>query len=403
MLRQAQSLKAVQPDGLDANRMQFNCRNVTLTFGREADPDCPDPDVVRIKGTLAAKPHERDDMITKCAAVDYDPEATCPYFLEALERVQPDPRERLFLQVSHAYALLIGGNDEQVLIYHYGTGANGKSAVIEALGRLAASYRAVVAPETIAGEAQRDGSKANSDIARLFGARLVTIEELPRGVPLKENLIKALTGGTRMVARFLQKELFEFDPLFTAILSGNDMPEVTPDYGIFRRLLIMKWGVTLPPEERISPSELAARFDAERSGILNWLIEGLMLYLRDGLAPYIPDSVRQFTEEYREERDPIGTFAKIGFVAEPGTSVPAGEVYKTYVAWSELNGYRAQSMTAFGKRLTTLGYRKERGHNVMYIDVRLSEAVDRFDARPISARTTAPPPDPLDPGWVPPR
>ena len=122
------------------------------------------------------------------------------------------------------YALLLGGNDEQKLVFHYGTGANGKSAFLEALGRMAGSYRAVVSPDTLTGDSQRDGSKANSDIARLHSARLVTVEELPRGVQLKEGLIKSLTGGTRQVARFLQKEIFEFDPVFTAVMSGNDMP-----------------------------------------------------------------------------------------------------------------------------------------------------------------------------------
>jgi putative DNA primase/helicase len=149
---------------------------------------------------------------------------------------------RLFIQIFHAYALLIGGNDEQKLVFHYGTGANGKSAFMEAIGRMAGSYRAVVSPDTITGDGQRDGSKANSDIARLHSARFVTVEELQRGVPLKEGLIKSLTGGTRQVARFLQKENFEFDPIFTAVMSGNDMPTVSgTDYGIWRRLLIVKW------------------------------------------------------------------------------------------------------------------------------------------------------------------
>jgi len=398
MLRQAQSLRAVGPEQLDANRMQFNCRNVTLTFGRELDPDCPDPDAVRWRGTIAARPHERPDLITMVADVDYEPEATCPYFLAALEKVQPDATMRRFLQVVHAYALLLGGNDEQILVYHYGTGANGKSAFLEALGRMAGNYRAVVAPETIAGDGKTDGNKASGDIARLVGRRLLTIEELPRGTPLRENLIKALTGGTRMVARFNFKELFEFEPLFTPVLSGNDMPEVSPDYGIFRRLRIVKWGVTLAEADRIAPSELTARFDAERAGILNWLIEGLMLYLANGLAPYMPREVTEFTEEYREERDPVGTFAKIGFVPDPGNKTLAGEVYKTYSAWSDRNGYRPMSLSAFGRRLTALGYRKERGKNVYYLDVKLSEDVDRFDATGlVPPKGTA-----GDPGWSPP-
>lgn len=396
MLKQAASLKTVPPELLDANRMVFNCRNVTLRFSRLPDPeqDMDASDVEqRFVGDMEATPHDRADMITKCADVIYDPEATCPHFLEALELTQPDPKMRLFLQVFHAYALLVGGNDEQKLIFHYGTGANGKTAFIEAIGRMADAYRAVVSPDTITGDAQRDGSKANSDIARLVGARFVTIEELPRGVGLKENLIKALTGGTRMTARFLQKEIFEFDPDFTAVMSGNDMPTVSgTDYGIWRRLLIVKWGVTIPPEKRIAPGILTQRFNAERPGILNWLIEGLMLYLKHGLDPFIPRDVVDFTEEYREERDPIGSFASQCIVESVGSTVRARDMQNAYTTWCEANGLKPWNNTALGIRLNALGYKKFKSQVVYYSDIKLQNVPSKYDAPPRADG---------DPGWSP--
>jgi len=400
MLKQAASLKTVPPDRLDANRMVFNCRNATLRFDRLPDPeqDIDASDVEqRFVGHWEATPHERADMITKCADVVYDPEATCPHFLEALELTQPDAKMRLFLQVFHAYALLVGGNDEQKLIFHYGTGANGKTAFIEAIGRMADAYRAVVSPDTITGDAQRDGSKANSDIARLVGARFVTIEELPRGVGLKENLIKALTGGTRMTARFLQKEIFEFDPDFTAVMSGNDMPTVSgTDYGIWRRLLIVKWGVTIPPEKRIAPGILNQRFNAERPGILNWLIDGLMLYLKHGLDTFIPKEVVDFTEEYREERDPVGSFASQCIAPSEGTTVRARDMQNAYASWCEANGLKPWNTTALGNRLTALGYRKFKNQLVYYSDIKLVNVPSKFDPN------EGPPERPAaDPGWQP--
>lgn len=400
MLKQAASLKTVPPDRLDANRMVFNCRNVTLRFARLPDPeqDIDASDVEqRFVGHWESTPHARGDMITKCADVAYDPDASCPHFLEALELTQPDAKMRLFLQVFHAYALLVGGNDEQKLIFHYGTGANGKTAFIEAIGRMADAYRAVVSPDTITGDAQRDGSKANSDIARLVGARFVTIEELPRGVGLKENLIKALTGGTRMTARFLQKEIFEFDPDFTAVMSGNDMPTVSgTDYGIWRRLLIVKWGVTIPPEKRIAPGILNQRFNAERPGILNWLIDGLMLYLKHGLDTFIPKEVVDFTEEYREERDPVGSFASQCIAPSEGTTVRARDMQNAYASWCEANGLKPWNTTALGNRLTALGYRKFKNQLVYYSDIKLVNVPSKFDPN------EGPPDRPAgDPGWRP--
>jgi putative DNA primase/helicase len=370
MLRQAASLKAIDATGLDKDLHQFNVRNGTLRFVRSENPES-DPDSPTYAWALEFDAeHRREDMNTKLAEVDYDPAAECPQFIKFVTETQPEMAMRLFIQIFHAYALLIGGNDEQKLVFHYGTGANGKSAFMEAIGRMAGTYRAVVSPDTITGDGQRDGSKANSDIARLHSARFVTVEELQRGVPLKEGLIKSLTGGTRQVARFLQKENFEFDPIFTAVMSGNDMPTVSgTDYGIWRRLLIVKWAVTIAEADRIPFGELMKTFDAERSGILNWLIEGALRYLNEGLAPFIPKAVTEFTEEYREERDNVGVFAESHFQPSLGASVKAGEAYKAYTEWCEANGLRSASQRAFGDRLNALGFRKKRGGYYVYLDV----------------------------------
>jgi putative DNA primase/helicase len=369
MLQQAASHRSLASDQLDRDRMRFNVRNGTLIFWREPDPDGPAHSDQMI-GRFNFVPHDRTDMITKMADVDYDPDATCPFFEEFLGKLQPDRRMQVFLQVFHAYALLIGGNDEQKVLYHYGTGANGKSAFIDVLGRLAGTYRTVVAPETITGDGQRAGQQASPDIARLHNARLATIEELPRNAPLKEELIKALSGGTKMTARFLQKEIFEFEPIFTPVLSGNFKPSISgSDYGIWRRVLIVLWGITIPEGERMIPSRLAEKLDAERSGILNWLLDGVIAYLGSGLTGFIPSEVTEFTREYRNERDNVGVFADQCIRREPGKTMQAGPLYKAYEEWCALNGVTAAKQRSFGDRLGELGYMKITGRVYIYQDI----------------------------------
>jgi len=390
MLKQAASHQAMAAEDLDKDLHRFNLRSGTLRFWRYENPDS-DPDSPTYGWRVEHRPHDRADRITKCAEVDYDPEATCPLFLAFLERVQPDVAMRVFTQIVHGYALLLGGNDEQILVYHYGTGANGKSAFLETVGRMAGSYRAVVSPDTLVGDGARDGSKANSDIARLHSARFVTVEELPRNTPLRDNLIKSLTGGTRQVARFLQKENFEFDPVFTAVMTGNDMPNLSAvDYGIKRRVRIVPWEVTIPPEDRMPFGELMKRFDAERAGILNWLIAGALRYLNEGLA--VPEKVTALTDEYWEERDNVSVFAKSCLVPQPGMKLRAGDAYKGYQTWCEKNGLRPASQRSFGDRLNTLGFKKERGNYYYYLDVTLEIGTAASVATP-------PPDDPDDPGW----
>ncbi|KFL27043.1 hypothetical protein JP74_08990 [Devosia sp. 17-2-E-8] len=406
MILQAASLKAVDQALLDRDRHQFNCLNGTLHFSMIDDPDQDhleeDVDGIPARprriGNFEFKPHRREDMNTKLAEVSYDPEARCPKFLKFLEEVQPDPVMRRFLQVFHAYAMLIGGNPAQRLVFHFGFGANGKSIFIETLGNLAGSFRTTVSPDTITGDSQRAGQQASPDIARLHNTRFVVVEELPRGTPLRENLVKAVSGGGTMTARFLQKEIFEFKPIFVAILSGNDMPEISgTDNGIWRRVLIVPWEVTIPDDRQMGFDDMLETFVPERAGILNWLIEGLMLFMRDGLAPYIPDRVREFTQDYRAERDPVGRFVEACVIrADDAYKVQAKDMFDAYVTWCEANGIAPWKQTAFGRRMTALRFKKEEGRLIHYIGVRLGDIPSRFDPK-----SSPHPSDPSDPGWKP--
>lgn len=396
MLQQAASIKQVDQDVLDVDRWAFNLKSGTLRFRRVPDPECPDPEEIRLIGEVVHDAHDRADRITKCASVAYDPDATCPQWLAFLAKVQPDPGMRTFLQVFHAYAMLLGGNDEQKLGYHYGQGANGKSLFLETLGRLGGDYRAVVSPDTITGDTNRQGQQASPDIARLFNTRLVTVEELPRGTPLRENLIKAVSGGTKMTARFLQKEIFEFEPMFTAVMTGNDMPVISgTDHGIWRRVLLVKWGVTIPREEQRPFGVMLEVFDAERPGILNWLLDGLKLYLEQGLEPFVPAEVTAFTQSYREDRDPVGMFIEVCTERAEGEKVQARMMFKAYEDWCHNNGMKPWSETAFGNQLRDRGIEKEKGRVRYYLDVRLTYLP--------SADMADPPADqPGDPGADPP-
>src|SRR5690606_28494486 len=160
---------------------------------------------------------------------------------------------------------------EQVFVYNYGLGANGKSTFMEALARLMGPYAQVLPPEAITGDLQRRGDQATPEFARLPGARMVRCAELPRGQGIKESVLKMLTGGEPILVRHLHARFFEFTPTFKAIGSGNDRPPIAGvDEGIWRRMKLVPWEVTIPPKERRPMAKVLAEFEAERPGILNW-------------------------------------------------------------------------------------------------------------------------------------
>src|SRR5690606_21981812 len=119
------------------------------------------------------------------------PEA--PKWREFLDLFQPNERVRTFLRDFHGYALTAETAD-QVFVYHWGTGANGKSTFLEALAGVMGPYAHAMNAESFIGQTQ-SGDKATPDFAQLHGVRWLRVSELPAGEPLKESLIKGLTGG----------------------------------------------------------------------------------------------------------------------------------------------------------------------------------------------------------------
>ncbi|WP_205014814.1 hypothetical protein [Rhodoligotrophos appendicifer] len=172
MISQALPHKTVAPEDLDPDSIKFNVMNGTLRFRKVEDLENPDCDEPRWDMAVDHLEPDREDLITKVAPVRYDPEARCPKWLEFLDRFQPNLEVRSFLQVYSGYALT-GLTGEQVLVFNYGTGANGKSTYIEALSRLMGAYAQSLNPEAVTGVGQRRGDQATPELARLTGARMV--------------------------------------------------------------------------------------------------------------------------------------------------------------------------------------------------------------------------------------
>ncbi len=381
MVDQAVPHKSVAVEETDCDPLTFNVQNGTLRFEKVEDPENPDPDGKRYKLKVTLDEHSRDDRLTKCAPVKYDPEAKCPKWMEFLDLFQPELQQREFLQVYHGLGLT-GLTDEQVLVFNYGDGANGKSTFIEFICWLMGEYAATLNPESVTGQGQRRGDQATPDLADLPGKRLVRISELPRGEDLKEDLIKQLTGGEPMKVRALHKDFYEFRPIFKATMSGNDKPVIKGgDHGIWRRIRLVLWAVRISDEMKRPMQEVLAEFRAEASGILNWLIEGLDIYFQRGLVA--PESVVSATAEYREEMDPVQSFLDACVTLnEPGERVRASDMYTIYLAWCKANSIRAFSQTNFGKMLTKKGIKRERGRIIHYLDIRLQVSVQTFEPEP---------------------
>lgn len=359
------------PDDFNADLYSFATLNHTIRFDREmvivpAQSDAQEDEEMVRAHVDVRQGHRREDLITQLVPVDYDPDATCPRWIAFLTRMLPDPEVRKLVQI--AFALGLVGVTVQKLFFHYGSGANGKSVAMEVICRLLGSASVTLPATSFIGESNTGGS-ASPDIARLYGRRFLRVKELPQGEDLKENLVKEVTGGEAITARDLHQGYFDFDPKFTSHMSGNGYPRITGmDNGIWRRMCVIHWPVQLSPEEQRDFDDVMAEFEPEFPGILNWLIEGMRVFLEEGLV--IPDAVARATQDYRDEMDPTAAFCAACVRPSPGAKIAAKEFYHAYVNYTVDQGGKPISLTRFGS-IMKRKYEREEGRTNFYLDIML--------------------------------
>ncbi|WFM71823.1 phage/plasmid primase, P4 family [Halomonas sp. CKK8] len=297
--------------------------------------------------------HRREHMLTKMAPVYFDTSATCPTWEAFLERVLPDYDVRVFVQRLVGYSLT-GSTSEQILAFLYGGGRNGKSVFIETLASLMGDFHSATRIETVS---MTRGAGIPNDVAALAGSRMVTVSETPEGSRLNESLVKDLTGGDTISARFLRHEFFAFRPQFKLWIRGNHKPQIRgTDDGIWRRILLVPFTVQIPAKD-VDP-KLAEKLRDELPGILAWAVRGCIEWQRIGLCP--PNSVKTAVDEYRAEMDTLGEFITDCCLTRVGAQAKAKDLYAGYQAWCGSNGYSPVSAKLFGTSLSGRGYPKKR-------------------------------------------
>lgn len=327
------------PDDFNADRLKVAVKGHTLTFRRtvreevvhKGDPDLEREIEVQDATMEVAPGHRRRDLITQVVPVHYDPGADCPRWRAFMTQMLPVERVRRMVQVASGLGLI--GITVQKLFFHYGAGANGKSVYMETICRLLGEVAVTLPASSFTGEGAA-GGQATPDIARLYGRRFLRVKELPEGEDLRENFVKEATGGEALSARDLFLGYFDFEPIFTAHMSGNGFPRITgTDEGIWRRMAVVHWPVQVPVEARVPFEDMVARFQPEYPGILNWLVEGALIYLREGLD--IPDEVTAATAEMRFEMDPTAQFCRDCVTADENGEVRGNALYEAYVRHAE--------------------------------------------------------------------
>ena len=322
----------------------------------QSDALDPDPYLLNVQnGTINVltgefREHRQEDMISKIANVEYDPQADCPLWKQFIREIMNYKADLVqFLQTAAGWALT-ANIEEQTMFILYGSGANGKTTFLNTILNLLGDYATSTPTESFM---KKNGDQNTNDIARLRGTRFVTTTEAEQGRRLSEPLIKKITGNDQMTARFLYGEYFNFTPTFKIFMATNHKPVIKgTDHGIWRRIKLIPFTTTIPLEKQDKSLEM--KLKQEASGILNWLLDGTARWRREGLQA--PAIILNATDEYRAEMDVIGNFLKERTVQGKGYTIRIRELYKAYSDWCDDNKEHAVSERFFTMRLKEMGY-----------------------------------------------
>lgn len=347
----------VLPQALDCDPWLFNCPNGTLDLRA---------------GEL--REHSQHDYITKLCPTEYRPDATCPTWEACLDRLFAGDTEIIgFLQRLFGYCLS-GSTEIHVLPICWGVGSNGKSTVIGAAMDVMGPDYSMKAPHQML--MTRRGEHHPTELADLFGKRLVASVETAVDGRLNEALVKDLTGGDRQRARRMREDHWEFTPTHKLILATNHRPEIQDStHSTWRRVKLVPFQVVIPDGEQ--DHALPGKLKAEAPGILAWMVEGCKAWLQGGLAE--PEAVRVATSEYRAAEDHMSGFLQECCTEQVGATVRSRTLFDCYKRYCEETGEQPTSQRKFGQALTERGFDRFTSNGTWYKGVDLKDDCEQPD------------------------
>ena len=330
-IKEAQHLLHIVPGEMDRDGMKLNT-----------------PDGVVDLKTGGIIPNDPGLYMTRMTGVEFSTHASCPRWRQFIREIFDGDDDLInFVHKAVGYSM-VGSTEEQMVFFCYGEGQNGKSVFLDVLSEIMGTYAANIQPETIMVKRASGGTGANSDIARLKGARFVTTSEPDEGARLSEGIVKQLSGGDKITARKLYGSEFEFSPELKLWMATNHKPIIRgTDKGIWRRIAMIPFNVTFTNPDK----KLIHKLRAESSAILGWMIEGCIKWQREGLEK--PKAVTDANQEYRSEMDVIERFLESGYVKiDAEESCAAMMIFNRYQEYAENADEYSMSLTKFGAELS---------------------------------------------------
>ncbi|MEM3656394.1 MAG: phage/plasmid primase, P4 family [Thermoprotei archaeon] len=277
-------------------------------------------------------PHSPDYWFTSCIEVDYNPDAKCPNFLRFLSEILRQ-EDIPTMQEMLGY-ILHRSNFARRAFMLIGSGSNGKSLLLqiveEWLGKANVSHLPLQELEW-----SRWGKAA------LLGKHANIFADLPQSPLGKSEVFRAVTGDDTLDAERKFHPYFTFKPYAKLIFSTNRLPAIREDEvdAFFKRWIIIEFPNTFPDDMQKREAILRECLtDEEKSGILNWALEGLRRLLQNRKFTGEETTVSEIRDRWMRESNPAYDFLATYVEKDQSSYIPKQELWSKYIEWCEAQG-----------------------------------------------------------------
>jgi putative DNA primase/helicase len=250
----------------------------------------------------------------------------------------------------------------EILFIAHGAGSNGKTTELETIAQILGQYSHAADAGLLTTTKEAGGP--TPEIVALRGKRAIFINETAQSDWLNEARVKHLAATDQMSGRGLHQSPINWSPTHKPWLRTNHKPKIRgTDFGLWRRIHYIPYTETIQTADAILNFREVSLIP-ELPGILNWLIEGWMDYLKAGRKLNPPACVQDCVARYKKESDITGQWVAAATFPDPSAGrKPLNGLYKEYRKWFlEEHGEKGHvAIRTLGNSLEAAGYTRETG------------------------------------------
>lgn len=226
----------------------------------------------------------------------------------------------------HLASTLLGTIENQTFNIYNGSGANGKSKLVELMSLVLGEYKSTV-PLSLITQKRTNIGGTSSEVYNLMGTRYAVMQEPSKNDKINEGIMKELTGGDPIQCRALFKDSVTFIPQFKLVVCANHLFDVVSnDDGTWRRLRKVDFNSKFTDDPYNDPNfpvkdypyqykvdtKIDEKFKVWAPVLLSMLVD--IAYRTQGKVRDVKP-VMSATDDYRKDQDVILAFHNATFVA----------------------------------------------------------------------------------------